>query len=96
MKTTIKYYRINLKNTQCCVNARCYRKNTKIGFKHVCESICFEIYSNKEIIDLPNINYSLPYLNRAYEEYEFQSVLLHTAKKYLDNEDYIIVKDLIL
>lgn len=89
-----KYYEtLDLKYDTCRVTARVFSQGTQYGFRHVCDAITFEIYKDKTIIDLPNINIKRCYYNRTWESWRFQSVLLDTTEKYLSDEKYKIIKE---
>lgn len=89
-----KYYEtLDLKSDTCRVTARVYSQGTSYGFRHVCEAISFEIFKDKTTIDLPNINIICRYYNRTWECWRFQTVLYKTAKRYLDDEQYKIIKE---
>lgn len=89
-----KYYEtLDLKRDTCRVTARVFSQSTQYGFRHVCESISFEIYKDKAIIDLPGISIRCCYYNRTWERWRFQSVILKTARKYLNDEQYKVIKE---
>lgn len=89
-----KYYEtLDLKRDTCRVTARVFSQGTQYGFRHVCNSITFEIYKDSTIIDLPNINIVCRYYNQTWERWRFQSVLLAAAKIYLNDEQYKIVEE---
>lgn len=89
-----KYYEtLRLKYDTCRVTARVFSQGTQYGFRHVCESISFEIYKDGIIIDVPNANIKHCYYNRTWESWRFQSVILDAAKKYLSDEKYKIIKE---
>lgn len=91
-----KYYEtFSRKNSECKIYAIVFSQGTQYGFRHVCTSICFDFPSYHTIIDLPNINIKCRYYNRTWERYRFQSVLIDTAEKYLDDELYKIAKELL-
>lgn len=89
-----KYYEtLDLQRDTCRVTARVFSQGTQYGFRHVCSAITFEIYKDKTIIDLPGINVRCCYYNRTWEFWRFQSVLLKAARKYLNDEQYKIIKE---
>lgn len=89
-----KYYEtLDLKRDTCRITARVFAQSTQYGFRHVCDFITFEIYKDKAIIDLPNINVRCCYYNRTWENWRFQSVILKTARKYLNDEQFKIIKE---
>lgn len=89
-----KYYEtLDLKRDTCRITARVFAQSTQYGFRHVCDSITFEIYKDKAIIDLPNINVKCCYYNRTWEYWRFQSVILKTARIYLNAEQFKIIKE---
>lgn len=90
-----KYYEtLDLKRNGYKVIARVFAQSTKYGFRHVCTDLKItKLQAKRSLVDLCNINIVCRYYNRTWEYWRFQSVILKTARIYLNAEQFKIIKE---
>lgn len=92
-----KYYKtIELERNDYKVIARVFSQGTEYGFRHVCTDLKItELQAKRSLVDLCNINIVCRYYNRTWECWCFQSVLLKAAQRYLDDEQFKVIKEVL-
>lgn len=65
--------------------AVCYSKDTRNGFKHICElSVYVDGLENRLLPDAFYMAAECRYLNRTWERYRYQTVTIKAVKRLLD------------
>ena len=78
-------FRLTASDTHVDAIAVCYSKDTRHGFTHICElRIYVDDIENKLLPDSFYMAAECRYLNRTWEKYTYQAVMIKAVKRLLD------------